>query len=159
MSRVVAIDPGLANTGIVLYVDGAIRAAVTCRTKPGPRDDFAEIWDRAGEMASSIVAQVVNWAPDEIVAEGYGDIPGPLRGAKGRWMCPLAMGRVFDRIEAMGLPLKWQDPETVMKAMRAVVLLWKAKKAIIEGDDALTNEHTRSAAAHGHYYIYGRRDL
>ncbi len=159
MPRVVAIDPGLANTGLVLYVDGKIRAAVTCRTKPGPRGDFAEVLARADDMAASVAAQVVNWTPDEIVAEGYRDIPGKLRGAKNRWMTPLAIGCLWAALKPLGIPVAWQDPETVMKAMKNVVLFWKAKTPIIEGDDSLTNEHTRSAAAHGHYYLYGRRDV
>lgn len=159
MSRLLAIDPGLANTGVVLFVDGAVHAVQTIRTEgDGHKTDFCKALERASSIAADLSLAIERARPDEIVCELYRDIPGALRRAANRWTTPLVIGylhaAVFEDWRVSGIPTHYQDPETVMTLYRDHVRMWEAKRrGLVAGDQYLTNEHLRSAACHGLYRI------
>lgn len=155
--RILAIDPGLANTGVVLFVDGRIHAVQTIRTEgDGFKVDFDLALERIKSIAVDLSIAIERARPDEIACEKYKDIPGELRKAANRWSTPLAIGylvaAVFEDWQHSGVVIAYQDPERVMTLYRQHVAAWKAgHRGIAPGDELLTNEHLRSAAAHGLY--------
>lgn len=157
---ILAIDPGLANTGIVLLDDSAILDAWTLRTKRDPAvPEFEDAVCRSQTIARGLRQIAAAHLPEGVpvaVVESYKDIPGHLRGARRRWTTPLCIGILIPAICEIAEALVWQDPETVMCASKAHLGYWAAKKSIHPGDERLTNEHLRSAGAHGLYY-QGRR--
>lgn len=157
--RLLAIDPGLANTGMVLFVDGAIVDAQTITTKgAGRKTEFNAALHRCATICAIVSDAIERMDPDMIVVELYKDIPGHLRKAANRWTTPMLIGylhaRVLDAILEAHVDVVYQDPEQVMTAYREVVGMWAAgRRGIWPGDERLTNEHLRSAAAHAVHRI------
>lgn len=156
--RLLAVDPGLANTGLVMFDGKRIVDTATIRSAAlSTRPQFADCVNRA-EESSRELARVVDrmGKPDLIVAELYRDIPGTLRGAMNRWTTPLAIGVMVETMHALTETgeIVWQDPELVMTRYSQTVRLWAlGQHGIVTGDTALRNEHLRSAAAHGLFYL------
>lgn len=162
MSLILAIDPGLANTGVVLLGKQMIYAAATLKTS---RDhsvpEFEDAVSRSDDLAQQLRRFMALHAPAGVsvaVVESYRDFGGGhKRGVKGRWTTPLAIGLLIPDIRLLSDEIVFQDPAEVMCAGRDYIALWKARKSVWPGDRNLTNEHLRSAAAHGIYYLGGRR--
>ena len=154
--RILAIDPGLANTGLVMF-EGRRIVGVHTVTSPaqGARPDFATCILRAHATAT----EIASWCetigrPDVIVAELYRDIPGALRQAANRWTTPLVIGVMCSTLYELADTVVWQDPERVMTAYAQMMRLWAlGQRGIVTGDELLRNEHLRSAAAHGMAYL------
>lgn len=171
--RILAIDPGLANTGVVLFEGGKVKAVQTIRTDADGRLQFQPALERVKTIAVELSIVIERARPDEIVCELYRDIPGELRRVANRWSTPLVIGylvaAVLEDWQHSGIPVVWQDPEVVMKAYSSHIKAWEAegrKKAatrrrdiIVAGDQYLTNEHLRSAGAHGLYRIATSKGL
>lgn len=160
--RILAVDPGLANTGIVLVEDNAIVRVLTLKTQAeGARPDFATAVRRAHALASDLEKLHFEIGDvDVVVVEAYRDIPGKLRGAKNRWATPLAIGVMVLPLQEFspGGGIVWQDPELVMTRYAGAVRMWElGRRGLIQGDEALRNEHVRSAAAHAMHYLDGER--
>lgn len=158
--RVLAVDPGLANTGLVYFESRHIAAAETIRTRSdGPRPDWARVVERGQEIAHGIREVADRLGPvDVVVCESYRDIPGRLRTVANRWTTPLVIGLVIPTLIDLAPALVWQDPERVMRAYAGAVRIWESGICgVVPGDRALTNEHLRSAAAHGLHYLDNAR--
>lgn len=156
MSRILAIDPGLANTGVVLFENRRIAQVFMLKTKAdGRRPEFGRSVQRGAELLVDLYSLHERIGDiDVAVVESYKDIPGHLRGATNRWTTPLAIGLMYPAIELMAKEVVWQDPERVMTATKHMRKLWaEGRRGLIEGDALITNEHLRSAAAHGSYYL------
>lgn len=154
--RLLCIDPGLANTGLVMFDGKRIAAVKTLTSKAtSTRPDFASCIVRSEIIAHDIAAWVEHVGrPDVIVAELYRDIPGALRKASNRWTTPLAIGVMAPTLRTLADDLVWQDPERVMTAYAQAKRLWSlGQTGIVAGDVSLRNEHLRSAACHGLYYM------
>lgn len=156
--RLLAVDPGLANTGLVMFDGRRIVDVATVRSAAlSTRPQFADCVKRAEETAREITQVVQRMGvPDVTAVELYRDIPGALRNASNRWTTPLAIGVMVPALRALTETgeIAWQDPETVMTAYAQAVRLWAlGQKGIVTGDVALRNEHLRSAAAHGMFYL------
>lgn len=148
--RLLAVDPGIRNTGIVLLDDGPrIVQAWTLRTSGD--DSFRSAQHRCDSLVAQLQAVYQETGEvDHVAVEAYRDIPGRLRSVKNRWMCPLAIGRLTETLRLFSVSghVVWQDPETVMRAYAGYVRAWASGQHIIAGSELLTNEHLRSAAAH-----------
>ena len=156
--RLLAVDPGLANTGIVLFdgkriVDVATIKSAAITTRPLFADCVGRAESSALELA--IVCERMG-SVDNVVAESYRDIPGRLRGASNRWTTPLAIGLMIPTLRRLTETgdIAWQDPEVVMTRYAQAMRLWAlGQRGIVTGDELLRNEHLRSAAAHGLFYL------
>jgi hypothetical protein len=151
-----AVDPGLANTAAVEFIDEMIVEAWCISTEAqGPRPEFGPVMDRAREIADRLLAIARELAVAEVVIESYRDIPGRLRGARDRWTTPAVCAYIAAILAVGGFPVVWQDPEMVGMAYGRLRAQWKAGyHGLIEGDDILqrrgtANEHVRAAASHG----------
>jgi hypothetical protein len=154
--RLLAVDPGLANTGLVMFEGKRIVGVRTVRTKATTtRPDFATCLIRSQEIAR----EIASWCelmgrPDVIVAETYRDIPGTLRQVANRWTTPLTIGVMYPTLTTLSDEIVWQDPERVMTAYARVKRLWAlGTSGVCVGDASLRNDHVRSAACHGLFYL------
>lgn len=157
MRRLLAIDPGLANTGLVLFIDGRIVGARTVTTKgKADTDPFGRTVERAARVAREVAEIKRVFDPDLIAIEAYEDFGGKyLREVRRRWTTPMAIAAI-----ALGMPsdrVRWQKASIVMGQYASHIRGWKAKVRIVAGDQLLTNDHHRSAAAHGLYAIAHER--
>ena len=134
-------------------VDAATVRSAALSTRP----QFADCVTRAEESAHQITQVVERMGrPDITVVELYRDIPGHLRAVPNRFTTPLAIGVMVPALHALTETgeIVWQDPELVMTRYAQAVRLWAlGQRGIITGDEALRNEHLRSAAAHGMFYL------
>lgn len=156
---VLVIDPGLANTGVLLYDGNARRVVFTDTVRTHATDGtMTEALARCAHVSGIIGALAVNQAVGVVVIESYRDIPGHLRGVRNRWMTPLLLGWLARSLSGLGFDIVWQDPERVMRTHADHMAAWKRKQyGIIGGDELLTNEHLRSAGAHLLAYLSGPR--
>lgn len=146
---VIGVDPGLASTGVVVY-DTQRRAFVDARTfttpADGPRPDFAAAVSRAITQALDVAEVAIGWRAGLIVAEGYEDFGGGhKRGVTNRWTTPLVCMAIACSTD---VPVEWQKASVVMRRYGAHKQAWAAGQSLVRGDELLTNDHTRSAAAH-----------
>ncbi len=156
--NLLAIDPGLANTGLVLFEGRRVARALTVRSKAGATcPQFGPCVTRVEHMAAEIAEATAEWPRADVLAcESYKDIPGHLRAAKNRWTTPLTVGLLVPVLRSLtdSGEIVWQDPETVMTAYAQAMRLWAlGQHGICPGDEVLRNEHLRSAAAHGLHYL------
>lgn len=146
------VDPGLANTAVIVGDKHGIVAAKTFTTPgEGQRVDFGMAVARAKLQADRVRHWLDEWEDGNgdiiqgVVCEAFGDIPGKLRNVPNRWSTPMVCMAIADRLPV----ISWQDPEVVMTAGRRYKLEWKAKRfGLVPGDNLLTNDHLRSCGCH-----------
>ncbi|MHB8867460.1 MAG: hypothetical protein ACYC6T_08135 [Thermoleophilia bacterium] len=147
---VLAVDPGVAATGVVLLVGGRIMEAYTYKTERVD-DSFTDVLRRVQEQCHQVklLAADQRWWQLHIALESYEDFGPHLRGAKNRWMTPMLLPLLDMDLRGHGV-VHWQSPKTVLTATRAYREHWEAgRRGLVPGDALLTNEHLRSAACHG----------
>jgi hypothetical protein len=164
---VVAVDPGLANTGVVVMAGRKIADAATFKTKSRGRPDFESVMERGQHMAESVSALVGELSDVEaVVIEEYEDFGGGTYRRSGvsdalvpnRWTTPVVCALIGSRLASLGYNVVWQRPAIVMARYRSHKGYWERKcYGLVEGDTRLTNDHVRSAACHGLAYLDGRR--
>lgn len=155
---VLGIDPGTANTALVIVQDGAIRAAVNIRTKPSELRDFADLVRRSKEVGSSITTLASDTPAGSVtvaVMESYKDFGGGhKRGVKNRHMTSHTMAYIQQALDDVGIPVIYQDPDVMKKAYKAYLDAWNSGTfGLVQGDEMLTNAHRRDAAVHALYYL------
>lgn len=156
-----AIDPGLANTGIVLFVDGRIVDARTAVTDGNADTDaFAKTMRRVSDTAHDVATIFERFEPDVVAIEAYEDFGGKhLREARRRWTTPMLIGALATVLPAD--VVRWQRASVVMSQYRIPILAWKRGDkrvmAAYPGVEYATNEHLRSAAAHGFFALAHER--
>lgn len=156
VTTLIAIDPGLANTGCVVFEDDRITAAVTFTTDAsGPTTTFADAMTRCSIQTARVDELICKLRPAHITCETFRDIPGRLRTVKrNAWATPLLIGFLaagaFELAQEEGRQVHWQDPELVLTRYGGIRQGWKAGRfGVVEGDTMLTNEHLRAAGCHG----------
>lgn len=149
---ILAVDPGVAATGVVLLVGGRFTEAYTWTTRPGNIDRWRDLQARAGLQALRIVDHITALpAGAHVVIEAFEDFGGGhLREAHSRYYTPYLLGFVAARVSAHPVHIHWQMASVVLSATRAYREHWEAgRRGLVPGDGLLTNEHLRSAACHG----------
>ena len=145
-----ACDPGLANTGIVVFDGEHIVDARTITTKGNAdTDPFAATVQRAFAIAHDFGLVLDAVSPDLVAIEAYEDFGGKhMRGVRRRWTTPMAIALIAHACEARGIVPRWQKASVVMTQYRGMVKAWERTP-----HPCLSNEHLRSAAVHGLYGI------
>jgi len=145
--RILGIDPGIANTGLVLVGTSppCILASKHLTTKAERvGNPFAVLVSRAKRQAEGIVAYATEQRPDLIVCEAFEDFGPYKRWSAQRYACPVLLGML-----GLLLPtLEWQSPSAVLKATAQWQHAWKQGWTVYPGDNRLTNDHLRDAARH-----------
>ena len=149
---ILAVDPGVAATGVVLLVGGRITEAHTFRTKRVD-DSFSDVLRRVNDQCDQVELLAADQYRSElhIAIESYEDFGPHLRGAKNRWMTPMLLPLLEIDLRGYGA-VYWQSPKTVLTATRTYRAHWESgRRGLVPGDERLTNEHLRSAACHAVY--------
>ena len=162
--KILSVDPGLADAAATGFHGQEIVEHWSWTTQSsGPRPSFSNVVCRAQYMADQFRAAVESFHPDQVAIEGYGDFGGGVkRTVSLRWTTPLVVGCLSMVLrDHPDIKVFYQPPEVVLPAYAQARGMWKARKfgLIVPGDERLTNEHLRSAGAHGLYALAmaGRR--
>lgn len=150
-TTVLAVDPGVAATGVVLVCGGRITEVHTWTTKPASIDRWRDLQARAGLQALRILDHLEALPGGaHVVIEAFEDFGGGhLREAHSRYYTPFLLGYVAARVVQHPIHLHWQAASVVLRATRAYREHWEAgRRGLVPGDELLTNEHLRSAACH-----------
>lgn len=157
--KVLAIDPGVSATGAVLIEQvGRSQRVTRSETFVTVHEDksFESLVRRAWAIMARIQTLVDETMPDVIVIESFGDI-APLRGAKNRFFCPFLLGVIESQLASQQRTPIYQKPE-IKGHYRDYKDLWERYRharhsTLIEGDEKLSNDHTRDAAIHALHYL------
>jgi hypothetical protein len=149
--RIMAIDPGVADTGVVLFDKGEFLAVKHLKTKASKNalgqptgDPFRDVIRRVREQVVAVARLHDEWKPDLVAVESYEDFGPHLREAKGRWMTPVLIGSLDTHFWGIDVEVCYQSPRRKPEAklchMNGVLLY--------VGQGLLTNGHLQDAARH-----------
>ena len=163
--RIVCIDPGTSNTGLV-YMDGGeiyaaktithkdrlFKDAVTKSGKPSREIDQTKLLYRSRSIYIAIRDFLLSNPHDAVVIEGFQTFTGSGRINAYTFQTPYLCGYLNKALE--GEQLIIQTSTDVLKGVDV-----RATAEAYPGGFRCTSEHTRAAACHGIYYLrnYSRK--
>lgn len=151
---IVAVDPGCLHTGVV-YMDGiGVIDSETIAFKTGVRGDNGLLDERCEEIWRRLRAFLEGHPHGLVVVEGY-----QQQGGRGHMsmshQTPWLVGSITAHLHQAGEPLAIQLSARVLNPKARGNCAWAAD-AVKQGRDVMrgcrehvTNEHLRSAFAHG----------
>lgn len=156
---IVCIDPGTRNTGIVYMDERRVVCAKTIAYKTVVKDNQSELMERAEAIARQVADFAADKPHEAIVIEGFVAYPGRQGGYT--YQTPYLVGYLHAALA--GEPIVTQTSRQVLNP--------RSKGNVAELKDMMklgyevwpecskcTNDHTRSALAHGIYY-YKRKGI
>lgn len=154
---IIAIDPGTTNTGIV-YMDE--RRVICCRTisySQAVKGDQDALRDRAQAIARQVLEFAADKPNEAIVMEGF--VTYKERQSSYTFQTPYLCGYLHSALEGEDVVIQTSrqvlNPRTRGNVADLKDLM--AKGCEVYGDSLkCTNDHLRSAAAHGIYYYRNR---
>lgn len=156
--NVIAIDPGTANTGVVYMSERGIICAKTIHFVEAIRQNQDALLARAREIARQLSDWMADKPHDAVVIEGFTCISG--RSNASTYQTPYLCGylqRLLDGesivIQTSKQVLNPKTPGNLSRVKDAIAAGYEA----IPGCGCITNDHLRSAAVHGWYYLKGKR--
>lgn len=153
---VCGIDPGVADLGAVALEDGRLTWTHHHHTK-AQGEEVADVLPRARAQVGALDRAFADFfyprglGMEDIIwaVEGWEDFGGGhKREARRRHYTPIMIALLSAWIE---VPVHWQKPSKVKREMNTYLHMWRQKRSVVPGDEALTNEHLRDAAAHAVY--------
>lgn len=157
---IIAIDPGTSNTGIVHMDEARIIDAETFSFKEPVKADQLKLMQRAHDIAVLIYDWMAPREHDHVVIEGFVTFHGRQSGYT--YQTPYLCG--FIHAALAGEHFVIQTSRQVLNShTRGNVAAYK--RAMEQGRDVwgdcsmLTNDHLRSAAAHGIYHYIHRGEI
>lgn len=156
---IIAIDPGTSNTGLVYMDESRILDAETIHYREAVKSDQNRILHRAHDIALRIADWIATRPHDHIVIEGFVTYHGRQSGYT--FQTPYLCGYIHAAL-AMEHFVIQTSRQVLNSHMKGNVAAYK--KAMEQGRDVwgdcskLTNDHVRSAAAHGIYYYTHKED-
>lgn len=156
MHRIIAIDPGTANTGLV-YMD---ESRVLCVKTLTHVETVKQDQDALMRRAETIAAAVDDWMADKpheaVVIEGFMTYTGIGGGYV--FQTPYLCGYIHAVLANENLIIQTSrqvlNPRTKGNC-RAVKDAVAAGREVMPGALMCKNDHLRSALAHGVYYLTG----
>lgn len=167
--NVIAIDPGMANTGVVYMSELSVVCYKTISGKPVYTDQY-ELLERQGCIARQILAFIADKPHEAIVMEGFVNFHGKQNGYT--FQTPQLVGYLQRAFEHAGENIVMQTSDKVLnpRAKGAMVCYEDsangknlAKQSALKRSgwrnvDSLPNDHTRAAALHGIYYYLHKEE-
>ena len=154
---VVAIDPGTANTGLVLMDECTVYEAETVHIAGKVADDQAALSERCARIWERVSA-FLDHQHDAVVIEGFIAFTGRQGGYT--YHTPFLVGYLVSKLDGERVII--QTSRQVLNARTpgnvAYLKRWLTEGRGLGGSWMLTNDHLRSAACHGFYYLKGVRD-
>ena len=156
---IVAIDPGTSNTGVVYMDEARIIDAMTISYKKPVKADQHLLMRRAFEITERIADWMAPRRHEAVVIEGFVTYHGRQSGYT--FQTPYLCGFIHAALANEHFVI--QTSRQVLNVhMRGNVAAYKRameQGTPVWGDcSALTNDHVRSAAAHGIYYYIHKED-
>lgn len=152
--RVIAVDPGTTNTGMVYADERRVICAKTISCRGGVKTDQDALMKRA----QSIARQVSDWMADKphdaVVIEGF--ITYPSRQNAYTFQTPYLTGYLHAALEGERIVVQTSSEVLNPRKRGNVAMLMDAmvEGREVWGDSAkCTNEHLRAALCHAIYYI------
>lgn len=155
---IVAIDPGTTNTGLVYMDERRILCAKTIVHRRAVKGDQDELKDRAQRIAAQISEWIADKPHEAVIIEGYVTYPGKQNAYT--FQTPYLCGYLHAALDGENIVIQTSDAVLNPRKRGNVAAL---KDAMAEGRNAYsgcsccTNDHLRSAACHGIYYLRRKR--
>ena len=156
---VVAIDPGCTHTGMVHMDAHRVIACSTARFKERVGSDNDALARRCEEVWQAVREFLDTHPHDVVVVEGYRRYNG--RGGmtmthQTPWLVGALLAHLADAGEDYAIQLSAQvlNPTAHGNAAWCMQKVERGCAGMFRGQSALTNEHMRSAFAHGWYYLH-----
>ena len=162
--KVLAIDPGTRNTGIVCLEDNSIIHARCLSFKESIKDDQEKLLSRSDDIADIVINCIKMFKPDVVVIEGF--VNFGVRSNVYTSQTPFLVGVLCESIIRCSGYL-WpviQLSRDVLKKPKTMdkkdypPMVTEALENVKNAKETCTNEHLRSALAHGYYYLKGHND-
>lgn len=157
---IVAIDPGALHTGVVHMTRRRVLDSRTFAFREGCGADNGLLDARCEEIWTLLRRFLETHAHGAVVMEGFVPYPGRCSGTKGShqtpWLCGQLLGHLREAGEEVVLQTSRQvlNPKTRGNAAWTVDWL-RNRQQFYLGQGLVTNEHERSAFAHGWYLLNG----
>lgn len=149
--RLVAIDPGTRNTGLVWMSESRVLDAETVSFSEACGQDQDALRTRCRAITSRVAAWMAERPHDLAVIEGFTGFASGRRGAFA-FQTPFLVGYLIAALPSERFEL--QTSADVLNPSRRGNCAW-AKRRTAAGDEVMpgalqcTNDHERSALAHG----------
>lgn len=156
---VVAVDPGTVHTGVV-HMDARRVLGVETIAHPRPvKGDNALLDERCEAVWRRLRAFLADHPHDLVVIEGYQQQGGRGRMAMSH-QTPWLVGSLTAHMHGAGELFEIQLSSRVLNPSARGNVAWcldtlKERRETYGGQELLTNEHLRSAFAHGLYWMQG----
>lgn len=152
--RIIAVDPGAANTGLVYMDEHRIVCAKTIHFQGVVKNDQYALKGRAENIARQLSLWAADKPHDVIVMEGFVSYPG--KGGMYTYQTPYLCGYLHAALhdEAIVIQTSSQvlNPRTRGNVAMLRDLMAQGMKPY-KGCELCTNDHLRAAACHGIYYL------
>ena len=157
--RIIAIDPGTSNTGLVYMDEHRIIDAETIKFKEPVKADQFRLMQRAHEIAVAVFDWMAPRRHDYAIIEGFVTYHGRQSGYT--FQTPYLCGYLHASL-AMEHFIIQTSRQVLNSHMKGNVAAYKTameQGLNVWGDcSKLTNDHVRSAACHGIYYYIHKED-
>lgn len=151
---VIAIDPGTCNTGVVYMNERGILCAKTIHFQGAIKQNQDALLERAKKIAKELEMFMAAKHCEMVVIEGFTAIPSMCNS--NTYQTPYLCGYLQRLLDQENLTI-----QTSTKVFRGEWLVLrdnlKQGRESIPNAKLLTNEHLRSAAVHGWYYLKGAK--
>lgn len=152
--RIVAVDPGTSNTGLVYMDERRILCAKTLRYKSTVKADQDALRARAENIARQIAAWVADKPHDALVMEGFMGYPGRQGGYA--FQTPYLCGYLHAALAGEDIAIQTSrqvlNPHTRGNVAELRALMERGCSPY-PGSELCTNDHLRAAACHGAYHL------
>lgn len=161
--RIIAIDPGTSNTGLVYmdereifcsktitHRDRLFKEAMTKAGKPSREIDQDKLLNRARSIAVAIRDFCLNNPHEAVVIEGFQTFAHGTRQNSTTFQTPYLCGYLERELEGENIVI--QTSSDVLKGIDR-----DAVARSFPGGIGCTSEHTRAAACHGIHYLKRHR--
>ena len=160
--RVIAIDPCMRFTGVVYMDERRVICCKTIRFLDPLRQDQESMRIRAHSIASQIKNWIADKPYDAIVIEGFNYQKRHINASI--FQTPYLCGFLASEFGDVNLTMQTSSQVLNTNAPRNVAYI---KRALDRGYEIMlsdaqrlcTNDHLRSACAHGFYYLKNRGEL
>lgn len=157
--KIVAIDPGCLHTGVVYMDEYRVVDAATFSYPKSVGADNALLYERCICVWNRLDAFMAAHPHDAVVIEGY--IPFTSNKFTMSHQTPWLVGYLLSELHGNGEKIAIQTSRDVLNPrirgnVKAIVDDLAAGRDVYPESKKLTNEHLRSAFAHGYYFLKGR---
>lgn len=165
MPRIVAIDPGATNTGIVYMDEHRVIDVKTIHYPKSCGIDNNLLDSRCQNIWRQLEQFLVMHCQDAVVIEGY--IPYVTNRGASRatsHQTPWLVGYLLRGLEGIDIVPVIQTSKQVLNPRTKGNLsnqkdLLEQRRYVYEGQKLLTNDHLRCAFLHGLYYLVGEGEV